>query len=214
MRAAAVLAIVLVMVTAAWGQVTRVPLDGRDSATQETNLGNLVADAVRTQAPQAQMAFVAASSLKQEVIPAGELSAARVAGLLVYPEDKITVLTLKGDQVRQALERSVSLEPLPNKGFLQVSGLVVWFDQGAPANSRVVRILLADGTPINPTGTYRVAMPAGLAKGGLGYFRVFTGAPKTDTDLTTLDALTRYLKDRSPVSPSVEGRIRKITAAR
>jgi len=209
-------ALMMVLVLAAlagsaWAQTVAVELDGRQAAVAETNLGNLVADALRVQA-QAQLAFMPASYLKAAVVPPGPLGAQAQAGLLVYPQDRLVVVSLSGDQVRAALERSVSLEPLPNKGFLQVSGLVFWYDPGVPAGQRVVRMLGADGRPLDPAARYRVAMPHSLARGALGYFRVFNGATLTETNKTIASAFAQYLQSQTQVAPRVEGRIRGIAA--
>lgn len=210
-KALAIAALTLALAAAAWAQSTSVDLDGRQAAVAETNLGNLVSDAMRTQA-QAQLALVPASYLKAVVIPAGPIDSARQEAMLSYPEDRLVVITLSSDQVRAALERSASLQPLPNKGFLQVSGLGFWFDAGAPAGRRVVRILGADGRALEAAARYRVAMPHSLARGALGYFRIFNGSPVTETNKTMLAALGQYLAAQGQVSPRVEGRIRSLTA--
>ena len=200
----------LVALVLAWGgvsyaQTSRVELDNRRAAVAETNLGNLVADALRAQG-QAQLAFVTATDLKAALFPAGAID----QGVLTYPDDKLVVMTLTGSQVQQALERSVSLLPLPNKGFLQVSGLNVWYNVNGPAGQRVMRVLLAGNRPLDPAATYKVAMPHSLARGAAGYFRVFRGAPTTDTGKTLGSALLAYLQAQGAVSPRIEGRVRSV----
>lgn len=202
-RCVAVLAALLLACAAGYAQTSRVELDGRRSAVAETNLGNLVADALRVQS-QAQLAFVTAADLKAAVFPAGTVD----QGVLTYPDDKLVVMNLTGSQVQQALERSVSLLPLPNKGFLQVSGLNVWYNPAAPAGQRVTRIMLAGNRPLDPAATYKVAMPHSLARGAAGYFRIFNGAPVTDTGKTVGAALLAYVQAQGAVSPRVEGRVR------
>ena len=99
-------------------------LGNDDPRKQETAAGDLVADAVRD-ATKAQIAFVAASELKpsSEPIPAGSVSSSDVAALISYPNDPLAILRIDGKTIRQALEKSVSIYPQRNLGFLQVSGL-------------------------------------------------------------------------------------------
>jgi 2',3'-cyclic-nucleotide 2'-phosphodiesterase (5'-nucleotidase family) len=103
-----------------------------------------------------------------------------LASLLQYPEDEIVVLALKGSQIKQAFERSVSLYPQANTSFLQISGFEVVFDPGADANARIKRVT-AGGSPLDESRTYNVAMPASLGRGGLGYFKIWDRSKITNT---------------------------------
>lgn len=114
----------------------------------------------------ADAAFIAAGQIKTNV------DAKNLATLLQYPSDDLTVVSLTGSQIRQALERSVSLYPSPSMTFLQLSGLEVTFKKDAPADARIVRILIG-GTPLSDSATYTVAMPGSLARGGFGYFKIW-----------------------------------------
>lgn len=104
-------------------------------------------------------------------------SAARedLATLLQYPTDGLVVLGLTGAQIRQAFERSVSLYPLANSSFLQISGFEVTFNPAAAPNRRVTSIL-AGGSRLDDTRTYNVAMPSTLARGAMGYFKIWEKA--------------------------------------
>ncbi len=74
--------------------------------------------------------------------------------------------------MRDALERSVSLAPKPNNGFLQVSGISFSYNQTSPAGKRVGDIMLGRKT-VKAQDQVRVAMPLDLASGGFGYFRIW-----------------------------------------
>lgn len=112
------------------------------------------------------MAFIAAGMVR----PLETVSDLSV--LLVYPTDTLSVLQLSGAQVRQALERSVSLLPLPSSSFLQISGVEVTYSRGAPADKRVT-LATVNGVRLNESERYTVAVPTTLARGGLGYFKVW-----------------------------------------
>jgi 2',3'-cyclic-nucleotide 2'-phosphodiesterase (5'-nucleotidase family) len=126
------------------------------------------ADEIRSYA-SADIAFFGAGFVKEK------FSKDDLATILQYPTDHVVVLNLTGAQIRQALERSVSLYPQPNQSFLQLSGVEVTFRKSGSPNSRIVSASVA-GSDLVDGKTYSVAMPALLAKGGLGYFKVWESA--------------------------------------
>lgn len=126
------------------------------------------ADEIRS-AAGADAAFLGAGFLKDT------FSKDDLGSMLQYPTDEIVVLSLTGDQIRQALERSVSLYPQPNQSFLQISGIDVVFKKAGAPNSRIVSVNVG-GSPLSDGKTYSVAMPSLLAKGGLGYFKIWDQA--------------------------------------
>ena len=135
---------------------------------ESTGQGQAIADEIRS-AASADIAWIPAAMLEEE--GKGDLST-----YLKFGTDEIAVVKLSGDQIRAALERSISLYPSPNPSFLQISGLEVSFSKSAPADSRI-RTVLVDGAELNRKSTYEVAMPITIARGGLGYFTVWK---KTD----------------------------------
>jgi 2',3'-cyclic-nucleotide 2'-phosphodiesterase (5'-nucleotidase family) len=145
-------------------------LDATDARVSECSLGNLVADVART-ALGADAAFVQASQLRPVDIPEGDLTREALAGALLYPDENVVLVELSGEQIRSALERSLSMLPKPNTGFLQVSGMHVTY-RSAAVDARVAEVKIA-GAALVASKAYKIAMPASLAKGALGYFRIF-----------------------------------------
>lgn len=183
-------------------------ISSRGSSASETGLGNLIADAVRTSAG-ADAALVPASLLRDADVKVPEMNAARVSAAVVDPGQGIAVLSLTGVQVREALERSISMAPRQNQGFLQVSGINFRYDPAKPSGKRVGEIMLGR-KEIAPGATVTVAMPRSLASGGLGYFRVWGKAPSQDRGGTIAQAIEKLLSGR--VDPSKylpDGRIRR-----
>lgn len=140
-------------------------------AIKETSLGNLTADAIR-KATNADIAIVPAGLFKETSIPVNKMKSVNPASFLQYPDDLIVTITLTGDQIRQALERSVSLYPQKNMGFLQVSGLTFAFNPTAPRGQRVGSIKI-NGKDLQPGNKYTVGMTQPFAKGGYGYFVIW-----------------------------------------
>ncbi len=133
--------------------------------TEAFGPAQVAADAMR-EAAGADMAFLAAGMIKSNYDPKD------LSSLLQFPTDELVVVSLKGSQVRQALERSVSLYPAPNTGFLQLSGLEAAFSKSAAPEHRITSVIVG-GNKLDDSRTYTVAMPASLARGGLGYFKVW-----------------------------------------
>ena len=139
-----------------------VALAGPDS--ESFGPGQAIADQLRT-ATGADLAFVPAGVLKPEAT--GELN-----HFLLFPTDEVSTVKLTGAQVKRALERGVSLAPMANPGFLQISGLEVTYSASASPESRITTVL-ANGEPLDLARAYTVAMPGNLARGGLGYFSIW-----------------------------------------
>jgi len=127
--------------------------------------GQAVADAIR-QFAGTEAAFMPAGMLKSQY------DAKDLSSLLQYPTDELAVVSLRGSQIRQALERSVSLYPASNTGFLQLSGCEATFSRSAPPEKRITSVSI-NGSRLDDSRSYSVAMPAALARGGLGYFKVW-----------------------------------------
>src|SRR5436853_7899592 len=73
------------------------------------------ADALRDYA-HTDGAFIAAGLLKSS------MQKDNLAGLFEFSSDEIVIVKLSGSQLRQAFERSISVYPMPNSSFLQISG--------------------------------------------------------------------------------------------
>lgn len=187
-------------------------LGNKDVGKQETAIGDLFADAARS-AMGTQIAFVAASELKpkEPAFDAGKVLSSDLEALISYPDDALAVVELPGKLVRQALERSVSIYPQPNLGFLQVSGLKFSFDSTKPSGSRVTSVTV-DGSPLADETTYRVAVSNSLANGALGYWKVWDPEKvriTRDSKSSLGKAIQSYLKANSKID---YGRLNRIEA--
>lgn len=190
---------------AAEGQ-TATPLSTTNGDTQETSFGDLTADALR-EVSGANVALVAAISFRPGSLASGPLTEARVGSLLANPEETWAVSRLKGSQIKAALENAVHSAPLPNTAFLQVSGLTFEFSVGATRGQRV-RNVRVGFSEILDDGSYTVAMPLSLAKGGSGYFKIFTReSVERQSELSLVQTVVQYGGQKGSVSYSGFGRI-------
>lgn len=190
---------------------TLVPLDGSRPwgvRTQETNLGNLVADAIRWYMADlgVEIAVQNGGGLRwHRVFPAGPITLGDVYELLPFP-NMMVAKNLPGENIWRALERSVSKYPLELGGFLHVSGLSFVFDPTKPPFKRVVSVYV-NGEPLDNARSYRVGMNDFLAAGGDAYVEFLGGENVVYTGIFYVEPLLAYLKEFSPVAPAKEGRI-------
>jgi len=184
-----------------------VNFDNTKARTAETTFGNLLADAIRA-AAEADLGFVNAGATKERSVSAE--SGDELVTLLVYPKEKVAVLSLTGEQIRKALERGLSALPKPGNGFLQVAGIQVSLDPSAPARKRVKTVtLVKTKKPLAAQTKYRVATTLSLAKGGQGYFTVFGRDAMVETcDSDLRRALEAYAPDARKLASVKTGRLK------
>ena len=187
---------------------TRVPLDGVTLRLRasETNLGNLVADAIRAEV-QADIAIVNAGGIRGDRIHGpGRLTLRTL--LEMHPFGNVVCkLAVAGRVVLQALEHGVSRLPAAAGQFPQVSGLAFKVEAGAPAGARI-RDVVVNGEPLALDRTYTVAIPDFLLLGGDGY-SMFAGQKiLVDAEFGTriAVALEKHIAGRE-VAPAIDGRI-------
>lgn len=184
---------------------TEAELTTKEIGTKESRLGETIADALRD-AAKADVAFLAASSFTEDItLPKGKAETADFVKALDFKGDAITVLKLTGAQIRKAMEHSLYLYPKTNSGFLQFAGMKVVVNPDADKESRVVSIAI-DDEPIKNDKTYKVAMPAPLADGALGYSKIWKksdidkDAEKDLKEKTLESAVTNYLKGKKSLA--------------
>lgn len=197
----------------AWGAVlcrTTQPLDGRTARVGESTLGDLVADGARA-SMKAELALVQASHLREELVPAGDVTDECLDGLLVYPNEPIVLVELSGQQVLAALERSLSVLPQPSPAFLQVSGLTVTFRSDGAPGQRVASVTVGNG-PLAPAKSYKVALPSSLAKGAMGYFRVFGQLEQKQVGPSVRTAVADYARAQRTLTIAAGQRLRDLAS--
>lgn len=191
---------------------TRVPLNGnrQDVRTQETNLGNLITDAILEKANQVQptqIAFQNGGGIRNS-INRGDITLGEVLEVLPFGNALVT-MELTGEEILQALEHSVAKVDEEAGQFLQVSGISFRFDATRPVGERIIEVKV-QGHPLDHTKLYRVAVNAFLADGGDGFTMLRKAKDRgkiTELYLNLYEVLNEYIEKHSPVSPQVEGRI-------
>jgi 5'-nucleotidase len=196
---------------------SEVPLNGirNDVRSRETNLGNLATDALLAAGQrEAEAAGVTAPVValqngggirNNSVLPAGPVSALDTYSVLpfanfvaVAPEMPVATFVAG---VEHGLSGAVTGGVLQPAGqFAQAAGYRVTYDATQPAGSRVVDLVLDDGTALVRDGvltgaldTISVATIDFLLRGGDGY--PFDGVDFTVLPVTYQQALETYLTE-------------------
>jgi len=201
---------------------SEVALEGRRDPgirTEETNLGNLVADSQLWQAtelaadfglPTPDVALQNGGGIRNNsLIPAGPISELNTFEIVPFLNFISIVPDIPRAQFKQILERAVSGAPGSEGRFAQVAGFSFEYDAAGTAQvldpdgniitpgSRVVTVTLDDATSIVSGGAVvsgadlTVATIDFLAGGGDGY--PFMDAPFTRVGVTYQQALANYL---------------------
>jgi hypothetical protein len=132
---------------------------------QEIQVGQSIADIFRTE-----------SGSDIALVASGFLSPTRdnknLADMFKFPTDELWLVSLTGKQLMDAFERSLSFYPESCPDMLYFSGSEVTFQTGKAIKTKVTGATI-NGAPIDPAKSYKVTMPASLARGGLSYFAVW-----------------------------------------
>jgi 5'-nucleotidase / UDP-sugar diphosphatase len=166
-------------------------LTTKNARTEESNLANVIADAIRA-VEKSDVAFVPASALAEVTIPKGTVTADDILRAVEYRDDSVIIVKLTGAQIKRALEHALGLYPQKNSAFLQVSGLTVTVDPTTEKDKRIVSVKVG-GSPLQDSKKYTVAMPSPLASGALGYFKIWDKTRDIDHD--TNKSLAVAVKD-------------------
>ncbi|KAL4954639.1 Metallo-dependent phosphatase-like protein [Aspergillus filifer] len=155
-----------------------VPIDGRNGTirSQETNMGNMLADAIRA-FYDTDIGFFNSGAIRSDQVfkttaPDGEPLLVRDIINICPFGNGLLVKRLPGQIIKLALENSVS-DVHTDGRFLQISGLRVVADWKRPEGSRIVDVHVErpDGSSesLDPIRSYTVAMPTFIAHGYDGF---------------------------------------------
>ncbi|MFC2059248.1 bifunctional metallophosphatase/5'-nucleotidase [Chloroflexota bacterium] len=191
---------------------TTVDLDGErgNVRVRETNLGNLIADAILDKAEYADatIAIQNSGSIRAS-IPAGYITLGQAMTVLPF-RNYLMVVDLTGEQVITALENGISQVEQEEGRFPQVAGLRFTWNPSAESGSRIVSVEVSTREgyqQIKTSASYQVVINDFVYQGGDGYTIVQEGTNATSLDFTDYEALVEYIKANSPLSNETEGRI-------
>lgn len=183
---------------------TKVKLDGEreDVRTKETNLGNLVTDAIR-EVTGADIGFMTGGNIRA-TIEAGDVTIGDVVTSFPFA-NTIMVKEFTGDELKASLENGLKKYPETAGEFPQVSGMSFKFNPKAPVGERVLEIKVGDKA-IKADGKYTLATNDFLAAGGDGY-EIFAKKPVLREGALLSDMVIEYFAKHKEVEPKLEDRI-------
>ncbi|MBE9215710.1 5'-nucleotidase C-terminal domain-containing protein [Plectonema cf. radiosum LEGE 06105] len=192
---------------------TTVALDANRTTirTQETNLGDLISDAMldKTRPDGAQVVIINSGNIRTS-IPTGHVTVGQLLEVLPFG-NTITRLDLTGTQLKQALENGVSKIEDGEGRFPQVAGLRFEWNPIATVGNRILSIQIqnSDGNykPLEADSIYRVITNNFLLSGGDGYKVFKNGKNQVDTGFLLVDVVTDYITSHLPVTQQVDKRI-------
>jgi 5'-nucleotidase len=174
--------------------------------------GNIVTDALlKTVTRDAQVVLLNAGTLRYS-LPGGKVTTGDVLATLPFQNTPM-MTDMSGNVLWQALERGVSTYGEGEGCFLQTAGLRYVFDPRKPAGKRIVnaevRNPMGKWQSVQKDVNYRVVTIDFLANGGDG-FSMFPALKWKEAEMLMNDALRIYLEKNLPLSPKLEGRIKKL----
>lgn len=196
--------------------VTKTPINTLRSIVREKEsaFGNLITDAL-VEYTEADIAIINGGSIRGEThyVVNQRINRRDVISELPHRSYAV-VLNITGQQLKDAVEHSLTGI---NKGlgrFLQISKLNVIFDSKLPTGEKVISIK-HNNVEIISTKMYKVAMSDYLANGGDDY-TMWQGAENVklsrQKNMLTSDIVINYIRQRGHISPKIENRLIDISA--
>lgn len=174
---------------------------------QETNIGDLCADAYRAMA-DADIAWVNGGGIRAD-ITAGDITYGQIIDVHPYG-NMLYVVEATGQQIIDALEMASASAPGENGGFLQVSGISYTIDLSIPSSvvtddqgmfvkvdgERRVTDVMVDGKPIDLKATYTLASHDYMLRdGGDGINMFMDLEPISEGTMADNEVLISYITE-------------------
>lgn len=182
-------------------------LDGNllDVRSKETNLGNLITDAMKDYA-HSDFALMNGGGIR-ESIPLGEISFPVIERVLPFNNSIITV-EMTGKTLKEIIERGLRNVSAPrgNGAFIHVAGLHYEYLADRMAGQRLNKIYTESNQKIDEASIYKVAVNDFLYYGGDGYTE-FINSKVLEKGPLLKNVLAEYLKNGNKIKKNTEQRI-------
>jgi 5'-nucleotidase/UDP-sugar diphosphatase len=152
----------------------------------ESQLGNLLADAMLDAAPGAVCAISATSELRGD-IRRGEVRNKDIFETVPF-DNEVVKTKVGGFLIKEVLDSVFG----DGRRFVNVAGMEVLVDSRKPEGQRVVSITIA-GKPLDENAQYELATTDFIVQ-GKGGFKQFQKPPYTKTGVSNRDALAKRIK--------------------
>lgn len=185
-----------------------VVLDGEraDVRTGETNLGNLIAEALM-HAGSADVALTNGGGIRAS-IDEGDVTKGEILTVLPF-NNTVRVIELTGADILAAIEHGIDSYPEAKGAFPHIAGMTVEYDATLEAGSRVTKIMVGDALLVL-TKTYTLATNDFLVAGGDSY-EMFEGKTVVKEAGTMDQVLIDYMNEVGLDKGKTDGRIKEIS---
>jgi len=191
--------------------------DGSGVRTTETNLGNLMTDAMLAKAKSLPNFADTTIALQngggiRASIDVGAITVGDVLKVMPFG-NSLAIMDITGEELRSALELSVSQAPNENGGFLHVAGLKFKYDSAKLVGERVTEVMVLEGSEyvaLDNSKTYTVATNNFTAKGGDGFTmfgKAYEEGRVSEPGFVDYENFIEYISTLEEINPTVEGRI-------
>lgn len=193
---------------------SEVDLDGEREhvRTTETNLSNLVVDALLAAAPGADCAISNGGNVRTS-LPAGDITKGDLLAVLPF-ENTICVLEVTGQDIADALAYGTDAYPGTAGKFPNVANMT--YELVKKDDKYVVENITVGGEPIDLEKTYKLATNDFMAIGGDGY-EMLADKPEIMVGGLLVDAFEAYIQelsgDKGSFSAEADGRIKVVESA-
>lgn len=179
-----------------------------DVRGKENAFANFVVDTMR-EFGNADIAIINGGSIRGDTVYQKNTQITRRTIATELPfRATLTVISVSGKQVLEALEQGLSGLDLLRGTFPQVSGMRVKFDSTAPAGNRVQSVHIGDAK-IDPAKRYILATTDYLAAGGDGYTALQTLETDTDSALERSILVSDLVQQTLSISGKLDSKIDK-----
>lgn len=202
---------------------SKAKLNGVTCRLRECNIGSFITDAMLDDKYEngvdASIAVIQGGRIRSSIEKSEKSPFEMTLGdwMTVLPfSDTLSVVTMNGSVLMQALEHSVSTwRPIDSTGqFLQFSEVTIVYDLAKKPGSRVIDVNAtcsncgqSGQVKVEENYEYKVMMPSFLANGGDGY-QMFENLPSETLKNNELISVLNYLKKIEVINPQIYGRIK------
>lgn len=182
-------------------------------ATDESSLGNLIADAqwAATRSSGAQFALMNNTGIRADLVVADDKTVTFGAIFAAQPfANELKTMTLSGADLNAVFEQQFDGQSF-DQAFSPSANVRFSYDLSRPLGSRIFDLTI-DGKPIAPAADYRFTVNSFLASGG-DSFTIFRNGRDVVTSGDDIDALEAWIKAVPVRDLPAVNRVRNLTAA-
>jgi 5'-nucleotidase/UDP-sugar diphosphatase len=185
-----------------------IPLQGaRDPNRRvESYFGDLLMDALRWKT-NADVAVFPGPGFRAN-LPEGPVTRGQLQTAL-YLDMQVCVAEVRGAEIYEMLEKAVSAYPNENNYFVQQSGMRIEFNRNGAVGSRILNVILSDGSELDRWKTYSYATKADSLWVLPGGEEPYRGSAMI-ADYTLCEVFIEYINSGVPVTGRIDNRTKSV----